>query len=929
MIIKKIITSVFILGLLISCDQSNSFVNKPIAVNGVLDLTYWDISLDGSITLDGEWEFYWEQFLLGSDFDSDINVKNKSYMTVPGVWKGYEINGEKLPGIGYATYRLIIKNKINETLSLKLPTVSSAYTLYINGEKVVSTGSVGKNREKSIPKSLPQTIKFDSKDESIELVFHVSNFNYSKGGLWYSILLGLEEDIKKVWDANYYLDIFLFGSILIMGLYHLSIFFLRKKEKAALAFGLFCILISIRTIMTGQLFINTLIPSIPWLLIIKLEFISFYWGFPVYITYMNYLFPKDMNKIFFGSLRFLLWIFLLLAVFTPVKIFTNTVFFYQILIIFGGIYLIYVHIITIIRKRVHAFIFLFGFLFLFLTLINDILLQYGVINTKELVPLGLFVFIFIQAFTLAGRFMKSFNDVELLSNEVITAEKKYRSIFENSVEGIYQSSLEGKFLMVNPAFAEMLGYDSPEELVGKCKIENWYVDSTERVKLMDTLISSGSIKDIKTKVYMKNRRIISISESAHVVKDNSGHIKYFEGNIIDITESQQMDRLRLEREMAQAANREKSEFLANMSHEIRTPMNAIIGFTDILLDTETNSKRKEQLGIIKNSGQTLLELINDILDFSKIEAGKLDIKEDSFSFMELINNTKNLFIKRAESKNIKLIVEFISPIPNKVCGDKYRLVQILNNIIGNALKFTNHGSIKITCSYQDGKVNISIQDTGIGIAPEKQETVFQSFSQADMSTEREYGGTGLGLTISKKLVELLGGEITLESIPGEGTIFTIKIPFRITKEDIFTEESVAGLLLPLNETSVSKSKKLRILLAEDNRINQTLVSVLLSEMSLDCDIAGNGKEALERLAVAKYDLLLLDIQMPVMDGLETIKYIRMNNDLKNIYVIALTANAMVGDEEKFLDAGCNDYISKPIDRELFKKKINKIMNLER
>ncbi len=911
---------------MISCQQSGSSIDQPVAVNGVLDLTSWNFSKDGSINLDGEWEFYWEQFLFSEDFP---DIVEKNYLSVPGVWNGYEFAGKRLPGSGYATYRLtIINNQINEKLAIKLPTVSTSYILYIDGVEVASAGNIGENKEESSPEAVPEIIEFGFTGSSSELIFHVSNFSYSKGGLWYSILLGIEEDIEKTWISSFYLDIFLFSSTLIMGFYHLIIYILRKKEKTALAFGFFCILISLRIILTGQLFINLLFPSIPWSFTVRLEYLTFYLGVPLYLTFIRYLFPNDINWIIIRIIRVFSLLFSLIVVMTPVRLFTLTISYFQVVTIISGLYLVYIHVITIIRKRDHSIILLFGFISIFVMLINDFLFLYGKINTGEFFPLGLFIFIVVQAFVLAGRFMQSFSSVEQLSNEIAETEKKYRGIFENSTEGIYQSSMEGKFIMVNPAFSEMLGYDSPQEVVDKCKIENWYVDSSEREKLLDTLISNGSIKNIKTKVYMKNRRIINISESAHVVKDNTGQMKYFEGNIIDITESQQMDRLRLEREMAQASNRGKSEFLANMSHEIRTPMNAIIGFTDILLDTENNSKRKEQLGIIKNSGQTLLELINDILDFSKIEAGKLDIKEDSFSLMEVINNTKNLFIKKAESKNIKLIVDFTTPIPKLIYGDKYRLVQILNNIIGNALKFTDKGSIKIVCNYQDDKATISIKDTGIGIAPEKQETVFQSFSQADMSTERVYGGTGLGLTISKKLVDLLGGEIDLVSIPGEGTTFTIKIPFVIIEEDPSTEESVLELPSLSIKTLVSKSKKIRILLAEDNKINQTLVRVLLNEMSLDCDFAGNGKEALEKLEMASYELLLLDMQMPVMDGLETMKHIRMDKKYKNIYVIALTANAMAGDEEKYFKAGCNEYISKPIDRELFKQKIIKIMNFD-
>ena len=920
---------IFLFLALASCKQSKSSAIKPVAVNGVLDLRDWNFSKDGIINLDGEWEFYWEEYLVGEDFNNYLEPMDKNYISVPGVWNGYKLNGKELPGTGYATYRLtILLNNSDKDLAIKIPTISTAYTLYMNGNKVFSVGRNGRSAKDSSPKALSTIINLEIENNQVELIFHVSNFSYSKGGLWYSLQLGSSEEIQWHREVNFYIDIFLFGSILIMGIYHLIIFILRRKEKAVLAFGLFCILIAFRLILTGQLFINLLIPSIPWSLVIRLEYFTFYFGIPLYLIFIRYLFPKDVNFLFIRIFRFVSLIFTLFVIFTPVKIFTATTPYYQLMAIAGGIYLQYLHIITVVRKRDHASILLFGYMFLFLMMINDFLFLYGKIGTGEFFPLGLFIFIFVQAFVLAGRFMKSFDSVEKLSKEIADTEKKYRSIFENSMEGIYQATVDGEFIMVNPAFARIFGYDKPEEIIELDIPDGLYVDKNVRQTLVTKLLSDGILKNAESIAYKKNGEIIEVKENAHIVWDRNGEIKYFEGNIVDITEIKQIEKLKQEREAAEAANKIKSEFLANMSHEIRTPMNAIIGFTDILLDSEEAAERKEYLGIIKNAGNNLLKLINDILDLSKIEADKLDIREENFSITDVINISKDLFIPQAVDKGLEITVDCDSKIPNLVFGDKHRLAQILNNIIGNALKFTEQGSINIICNYKDGVVSINIRDTGIGIAPEKQETVFNSFSQADMSTERKYGGTGLGLAISKKLVELLGGQISLESTLGEGTSFTIEIPFGVVEDESLLNNSKAesgiGSIKPFN----SESKKLRILLAEDNKINQTLVSVLLNEMDLHCDIAENGKEALERLEIAPYDLLLLDMQMPVMDGFETIKHIRMDKKYKNIYVIALTANAMAGDEEKYLDAGCDDYLPKPVDRDLFKLKIEKIINLD-
>lgn len=383
---------------------------------------------------------------------------------------------------------------------------------------------------------------------------------------------------------------------------------------------------------------------------------------------------------------------------------------------------------------------------------------------------------------------------------------------------------------------------------------------------------------------------------------------------------------------AEAATIAKSQFLANMSHEIRTPMNAIMGFTTLVLKTPLSPRQCEYISKIESSSKSLLYVINDILDFSKIEAGKLKVEAIELSVDEIMDNSAAMISIKAEEKGIRLITTISDDLPVNIIGDPLRLGQVLNNLADNALKFTEAGQIimkaelisenpelanKTSDIISENKeqcmVRFSVSDTGIGMTREEIHNLFQPFFQADSSVTRRFGGTGLGLAISKHLVNLMGGEIAVESEKGVGSTFSFTAKFAINNE---TGKSGSNHGYDFNrelESKIAGIKGARILLVEDNLINQQVATEILQEADLFVDVANNGQEALELVAKSGYDLILMDIQMPVMGGIEATMSIKNDERFKDLPIVAMTAHAMNGARERYIDAGMDDYLSKPID----------------
>lgn len=501
------------------------------------------------------------------------------------------------------------------------------------------------------------------------------------------------------------------------------------------------------------------------------------------------------------------------------------------------------------------------------------------------------------------------------------SEEKYRGIIENMELGLVEVDNQGLIIRAYPRFCKMVGYTA-DELLGKdarlILIPTEYYPILEQ-QTQDRSQGIGNVYEVE--MIKKDGSRIWVLISGAPIFDLDGTVVGSIGIHYDITYQKDLQKeLEEARERAEEAQKAEKQFLANMSHEIRTPLNAIIGMAHLLYDTEPTDEQKEYLSVLKNSAEILRGLISDVLDLSKIRSGNLEIQQNEFDLAGLVSAMVKTFQKCHEDKALDVILDLDPSLQNMVIGDDLMLNQILINLIGNAEKFTHKGSITVSVrlkSRKNNRINVEfkIADTGIGIPKEKHDLVFQTFRQVDGDIKRKFGGTGLGLTITKQLIEMQGGTIRLKSQLGKGTTFTFNVFYQETDKKVVTEER-----------NISENERIdvagyRVLVVEDNHMNRKYISTLLTKWQVNFQMAHNGLEGVEMANHEPFDLILMDIQMPEMDGYEATNAIR---DIVNVNqdtpIIALTASAMVSQKDKALLAGMNDYLSKPFKpSQLFEK----------
>ncbi len=528
-------------------------------------------------------------------------------------------------------------------------------------------------------------------------------------------------------------------------------------------------------------------------------------------------------------------------------------------------------------------------------------------------------------------------ELEAISENLKLAAQYSRSLIEASHDPLVTINPEGKITDMNEALTTITGF-TRSELTGTDFLD-YFTEPQKAREVYQEVFAKRSVSDAPLTLRHKNGELTDVLFNGSVYKDELGNVlgvvvvardfTYQKSIESDLTEAivfaelatgiaeEAKSKAEEATRIAESAVKAKQQFLSNMSHEIRTPMNAIIGFTKVLLKTDLSAKQQEYLDAIKLSGEALIVLINDILDLAKVDAGKMVFEKVPFKLALSISAMLHLFETKIQEKNLKLIKEYDNKIPEVLIGDPVRLHQIILNLISNAVKFTSTGKIKVQVhlvSEDEDKatVEISVADTGIGIAEDKLDQIFEYFHQASSDTSRLYGGTGLGLAIVKQLVESQGGSIHVKSKLNEGSTFSFVLSFQKTK---FESESVTELA----ETEPD-IKNIKVLVVEDISLNQLLMKTVLDDFGFECDIAGNGKIAVEKLQNNSYDIILMDLQMPEMNGFEATEHIRSQMNL-NLPIIALTADVTTVDLAKCTSVGMNDYIAKPVDEQILYRKI--------
>ncbi|CAM4338134.1 signal transduction histidine kinase [Paenibacillus endophyticus] len=792
----------------------------PHSSGGTLDLTDWDFSKDGSVALNGDWEFYRNQLLTPQHFkQAESNTSKGPGLTglfpVPGQWNAYIADNGEPAAAGFGTYRLHINlgDRHEKYYGIKTTNIRMANKIYINGEEVGASGLPGDSERTDKTSNVPYLGFVSITDPIVEIIVQVSNFNYSSGGIIYPIWFGDEQELREKREFRLFGEFFNIVSYSMFAVFFLFLFYLRREERSLLYLALCCLSLLVYVLTHGEKLITVFLPELDYGIIMKLQSVSSAFGHLFLLYYVYVSVPQEINEKLWNVCKAAAIFALTASAILPTMLYSKWFFIAVILSMFVVCVLLYTLIKAVLNKSKDAHYLLLSAISILVYIIVSIMQVLGMLESHFYHSYELLILVVVQVVMLAKRFSNSFNEVEELSRKLV------------AIDGL------------------------------------------------------------------------------------------------------------------------KDEFMANTSHELRTPLHGIVNIAESLLEGVAgtpSSDQARQLSMIVSTGRRLNYLIHDILDFSTLRNGQLTLNRQAVDLPAAAQSVMEVIGHLAEKKGVKLIQEWPENLP-LLDADEERLRQILFNLLGNAVKFTHAGHIRIKAELIDRMVIIRVEDTGIGIHLDRLDDIFKPFNSLGMvDIQAGYSGTGIGLNITKKLVELNGGRIWAESEPGIGSSFSFTLP--AASQSSITEAAAGKRIAatiespyqlqtaiahgPGNVEAEKDSQHFTVLVVDDDPINLQVLINLLSTEHYTVIAVDNGEDALLALsAKRRFDLVITDWMMPGMSGLELCRRIRERHALSELPVLMLTARSLVGDIQTAFSAGINDFLTKPVDGVILRARVRTLLEL--
>jgi PAS domain S-box-containing protein len=939
---NKILLPVMLCISITGCFNMAVTPEPPRAIDGVLDLTRWNFHDDGLVDLAGEWDFYWNEFINPHEFLMKNRAKVKNLVTVPGKWNNYLLQGEKLSGYGYATYHLKIllpdgqgkSSDVPRALALKIPIINTACSLFINGTELYKAGVPGIEKNLSTPGHLPGIVGFIPTGKDIDLVLHVSNYHYRIGGVWLSIKIGDEREVREARERIIAFTLFLFGSIFIMALYHLGLYLVRRKDASPLYFGLFCLFIAVFTFSMGERYVLKMIPGMNWYHINRMQFLSHYASLPFILLFIHSLYPAEFSMKILRVLITVCGLFVALVIVTPATVYSTSLRIFHVITVIGCIQIFYVLIRAFNKGRHGAGVFLAGFIFLFTAIIIDIIASFGVIFFSiDMVPFGLFIFIFSQAYLLSHRFTLSLNSEENLSNELqqknlqldkdIEERKKVEKELlstKNFMKTILDS-LSSMLITVDNYGSIMHWNSIAEKITGIAEADAL---SKKIWHIIPFLLHHES--DLREMILSKKPHNLYIKNSdAEKVTMYTLLVSPFifsglDGAVIridDVTESMKKDE-----QLRQAQKMESVGTLAGgLAHDFNNILGGISGAISLLkihfgrmhIDSDEVSELFE---IIKTASVRARDMVLQLLTLSRkyeFSFTSVDINDTVRHVVRICRNTfdKSIEIKMHQYDGramVKADPVLLEQVVLNLCINASHAMTIMReegDIYGGTLTISIdriYADLRFRDAHPESREGeywvITHRDTGVGIDQKLLTKIFDPF----FTTKKKEKGSGLGLSMAYNIIQQHEGFIDVYSEPGVGSSFVILLPV--------LESQCGEVSVTLNSEVVVEGSGL-ILIIDDEEIMRKTGAGILMECGYEVITASDGIEGLQMFIEKKGEIkaVLLDMIMPKMSGREA--FVEIKKISPRVSVIISSGFRMDERVNEILEMGANGFIQKP------------------